>query len=66
VTIRVTAHDVRAEVSDDGIGPPGADATRGNGLGNLAARAAQAGGEFKLLARDGGGTTVDWRVPRSS
>ena len=64
VTISVTADEIRAEVSDDGIGPPAAGAPRGNGLDNLAKRASQAGGAFTLRPRDGGGTVADWRVPR--
>ena len=50
-------------VADDGVGPPSADAPRGNGLPNLAARAARLGGSFELRSNAPRGTVLEWRVP---
>jgi signal transduction histidine kinase len=65
VDVEVTVDvDIRLCVTDDGIGPPADDAPRGKGLANMAARAARLGGTFELRPRDGGGTLLDWRVPK--
>jgi signal transduction histidine kinase len=50
-------------IEDDGVGPPAADAPRGNGLRNMARRAERLGGEMKLLPTTGGGTRLEWRIP---
>jgi signal transduction histidine kinase len=70
------AHASRAEVEvlvaegfcclrviDDGGGPPGPDAPRGNGVANMSARAAERGGRFELSSGPAGGTVVQWIVP---
>lgn len=51
-------------VMDDGVGPPGADAPRGNGLRNMAARASQLGGTLELRRNHPCGTILEWRVPK--
>ena len=50
-------------VIDDGWGPPGPDAPRGNGLANMGARATQLGGRLELSAGPTGGTVLQWIVP---
>lgn len=49
------------EVTDDGVGL--SEVGRRSGLANLAARAAQLGGELELHSQPGKGTRVIWRVP---
>lgn len=56
-------NDVALRITDDGLGMPMEPTERGHGLLNLAARAAAAEGTFTVDARDGGGTTLTWRVP---
>jgi signal transduction histidine kinase len=48
-------------VTDNGTGMK--DAGRSSGLANLADRAAQLGGTMSTRPADGGGTTLEWRVP---
>lgn len=52
-------------MTDDGIGPPAADAPRGNGLRNMQARGARHGGRFDLRAGPGCGSVLEWHVPRA-
>jgi len=63
VRVAVEGDDVVLCVRDDGIGPPSADAPRGHGLDNMAARASDRGGSFAIRGGDSGGTLVEWRVP---
>jgi signal transduction histidine kinase len=49
-------------VTDDGLGVP-QDSVRRSGLGNLADRAAELGGDFTVRPAEGGGTVLEWRVP---
>ena len=49
-------------VADDGIGPPTAQGT-GNGLRNMATRAATLGGHWAIRPRSPRGAIVEWRVP---
>ncbi len=49
-------------VADDGIGPPAGQGT-GNGLRNMATRAAALGGHCAIRARRPRGVIVEWRVP---
>ncbi len=49
---------------DDGVGPPGATTQRGKGLDNMTARAVGLGGEIEIGAAPGGGTALEWRVPK--
>lgn len=63
VQIYVTCgKNLEIEVVDDGHGLP-ACPHPGNGLGNLARRAADRGGSFELTAGDAGGTIALWAVP---
>ncbi len=59
----VVGDSVVLRVVDDGIGPPDEDAPRGQGLKNMAARAAQRGGQFELRPGPPSGTILEWRVP---
>lgn len=66
VDLEVTAgQELVLHVRDDGIGPPAPDGPRGNGLGNMAARAAALGGGMELSERQPSGTDLCWRVPLS-
>lgn len=53
---------LRFTVRDDGVGIPPA-ARRGNGLGNLCARAERSGGSCTFRDAVGGGTVIDWCTP---
>jgi signal transduction histidine kinase len=65
VDVEVVVGDgVQLRIADDGIGPPADDAPRGNGLKNMASRAARLGGTFGLSRGETGGTVLDWRVPK--
>jgi signal transduction histidine kinase len=59
--------DLHLRVLDDGVGTgtdgPGAAASIGKGLRNMADRAESLGGSFLLVARPEGGTELNWRVP---
>jgi nitrate/nitrite-specific signal transduction histidine kinase len=59
----VVTEMVTVSIIDDGLGPPGEDGHRGNGLKNMEARAIRHGGQFALLAASPTGTTVEWVVP---
>jgi signal transduction histidine kinase len=63
VTVTVEG-DVCLQVSDDGVGPPTADAPRGNGLRNMAARAERLGGTLTIEPGAARGTTLTWRTPK--
>ena len=64
VTITV-AGDLMLRVEDDGLGLP-ADAGQGtgNGLTNMAARAAMLGGACEITTAGASGTVLEWRVPQ--
>jgi len=66
VEVEVVATDqVLLRVVDDGVGPPAPGSARGHGLNNMEARATRRQGSFALGPGPVGGTTVEWRVPRS-
>jgi signal transduction histidine kinase len=50
-------------VRDDGVGLPGTPAAEGQGLRNLASRAASLGGTFEATRAEPNGTIVRWEVP---
>jgi signal transduction histidine kinase len=56
--------ELTLRVVDDGVGPPDESTARGKGLANMAARAADLGGEMRLGPAAGGGTALEWRVPK--
>lgn len=56
--------DLVLRVTDDGIGPPGPEATGGGrGLRNMADRADRLGGSFNLVPGTSGGSVLTWTVP---
>jgi signal transduction histidine kinase len=63
VTLAVDDAQLVLRVTDDGVGPPAADQTRGHGVDNMAARAADRGGSFAIRPTGASGTVVEWRVP---
>jgi len=54
---------LRLQVTDDGVGPPGPTAVRGHGLKNMEARAIRHGGRFELRSATPGGSALEWRIP---
>jgi PAS domain S-box-containing protein len=63
VVLRCDDH-VELRVADDGVGlPDGFQPGVGNGLRNLAARAARLGGTCAIENRPVGGAVLTWRVP---
>jgi PAS domain S-box-containing protein len=56
--------EVTLRVIDNGIGIPEARAA-GNGVRNMAERAAQLGGTFRAVSEEGSGTLVELQVPNS-
>jgi signal transduction histidine kinase len=54
--------DLTLRVVDDGVGIPD-DPDRGNGLNNMASRAEQLGGTFRITAGPTGGCILEWKVP---
>jgi len=65
VSVRVvaTGAEVTVEVRDDGVGFDPAAVTAGEGLRNIATRAAQVGGGNEVRAGDEGGTVLRWWAP---
>lgn len=64
VDVRASHDAVVLMVTDDGVGiGRSAASARGGGLRNMADRAVELGGEFRVAARNGGGTEAVWRVP---
>jgi signal transduction histidine kinase len=61
IQLEVDDREVRVRIDDDGRGyTPG---PRASGTANLAARAAELGGEYSIERRAEGGTRVLWRTP---
>ena len=61
----IAASEVTLRVVDDGVGPPPNDPPMGDGLRNMAARAAELGGTMQLRAATERGSVLEWRVPRT-
>jgi signal transduction histidine kinase len=55
--------DVTLRVVDDGSGIDPRAPSNGHGLANMAARAKELGGSFRVEPRASGGTVVEWRAP---
>ncbi len=65
VLLNGDAETIRAAVRDNGCGfDPDARRARGQGLGNMAARAAAIGGRLTITSSSGAGTVVEIVVPR--
>jgi len=62
VVVVADANVVALSIRDDGVGI-GADASGGNGLRNMAARAESLGGSCSISAGTVSGTVVSWMVP---
>lgn len=63
ITVSVAVgDDLSIVVTDDGSGIP-PDNTRSSGLRNLARRAESAGGIFRIVQPESGGTQLVWRAP---
>jgi signal transduction histidine kinase len=63
VEVVVADGEICLRVVDDGVGPPTPDAPAGNGLRNMATRAAVLSGTFRLSGGQPSGTVLEWRVP---
>lgn len=61
VEVSVADGWLSVRITDNGRGP--GDSERRSGLANLADRARQRGGDYRVEPREGGGTHVEWRVP---
>ncbi len=66
VSVVLTCTDDRLEliVSDDGVGVSADRRTGGNGSGNMAVRAEQQRGSFRLSARVPNGAIAIWSIPK--
>ncbi len=56
-------NELAVTIRDNGRGFDPAEKGEGNGLRNMAMRAGEAGGRFKVESRPGRGSTVEFRVP---
>lgn len=67
VDLSITGSDVELTVCDDGVGVDAgarsAGARRGDGLGNMASRAAKLGGTCTVASQEPRGTRVHWTAP---
>ncbi|RYD36548.1 MAG: hypothetical protein EOP87_05230 [Verrucomicrobiaceae bacterium] len=63
VEIRRQRNDLMVTIRDNGCGFDAAGGGEGNGLRNMARRAREAGGRFRVESLAGGGSTVEFRVP---
>ena len=67
VEVIVDDDSVRLEVSDDGVGPrtrQRSEPDSGRGLENMSTRAGRHGGSCELRPREGGGSVLEWQIPR--
>jgi PAS domain S-box-containing protein len=62
VVVEATAASATLSVADDGIGPPEGPSA-GHGLANMADRAGNLGGQFRVTGRKPRGTLVQWTAP---
>jgi len=61
----VVTDSIVLRITDDGIGPPSADAPRGNGLNNMTTRIARLAGTFEMRSGHERGTIIEVSVPLS-
>ncbi|MGM9440640.1 GAF domain-containing protein [Streptomyces sp. CL12] len=61
VLLAADGHEVRLRVRDNGVGIPSGG--RRSGLRNMAERAERLGGSLDVAKTEGGGATLEWRVP---
>ncbi|MDT7573341.1 MAG: hypothetical protein QOE05_3515 [Actinomycetota bacterium] len=64
VNVALRVDELLLVVADDGVGI--GETGRRSGLANLAARAAQLGGELQIESAPGAGTRIRWQVPLPS
>lgn len=66
VRIHWQEHQMEVAIEDNGKGfDPALAGRQGNGLSNMIARAAEAGGACRIVSRPGGGCRVEFVVPRA-
>ena len=64
VEMQLTVTDtIVLRIEDNGIGPPPADAPRGNGLNNMTTRAARLDGTFNMRPGPNSGTIIELSIP---
>jgi len=64
VEVHVTVTDtIMLRIEDDGVGPPPADAPRGNGLNNMITRAVRLDGTFTMRPGRENGTIIELSIP---
>jgi signal transduction histidine kinase len=63
VSVSVTADDITVLITDDGIGPQGAQRRRGGGTLSLDHRAAVRGGQYLLTPGSTSGSILSWTCP---
>lgn len=66
VLLSVTQGHVELKVKDDGTGFDPEHSARGQGIANMRARAEEFNGEFELISRPGGGTSIAFSLPYTS
>ena len=65
VEVEIDTDEFAVRISDDGVGFVPDPTPQGYGLQNLRARARSVGGELSIQPRKGGGTIIEWAVPRA-
>jgi signal transduction histidine kinase len=63
VSVSVTAEDITVLITDDGIGPQGAQRRRGGGTFSLDHRATVRGGQHRLTPGSTSGSILSWTCP---
>jgi len=59
----IVTDTILLRIEDDGIGPPRADAPRGNGLNNMTTRAERLDGTFTMRPGPESGTVIELSIP---
>jgi signal transduction histidine kinase len=63
VSVSVTTEDITVLISDDGVGPHGAQRRRGGGTLSLNHRATERGGQYLLTSGTTSGSILTWTCP---